>query len=81
MNEKIKELTIKSWDYACGMVPSTALGQKNHEDYFAEKLAELIVKECTGILRTEADANWEGREERLLNAMANWIDNHFGVEE
>jgi hypothetical protein len=45
------------------------------------KFAELIVKECSGILRTEANSNWEGREERLLNAMANWIENHFGVEE
>lgn len=45
------------------------------------KFAELIVKECSGILRTEANSNWEGREERLLNAMANWIENHFGVEQ
>ena len=46
-----------------------------------EKFAKLIVQECSGILRTEANSNWEGREERLLNEMANWIENHFGVEQ
>ena len=45
------------------------------------RYTELIVRECSGILREEATSNWEGREERLLNAMANWIEEHFGVEE
>ena len=46
----------------------------------AYKFAELIVRKCSGILRTEANSNWEGREERLLNAMADWIEKHFGIE-
>lgn len=44
------------------------------------ELVRLVVGECSGILETEANTNWEGREERLLNAMGNWIKNHFGIE-
>ena len=69
MNERIKELAEQAETKEVGY-------------YFfdREKFAELIVKECSGILRTEANSNWEGREERLLNAMADWIEKHFGVE-
>jgi len=49
MNKRMKELKIEAWDYACGKIPPGALGQKNHEDYFAEKFAELIVEECAKI--------------------------------
>jgi hypothetical protein len=46
MNKRIEELKTQAWDYACSHIPPNALGQKNHEDYFAEKFAELIVQEC-----------------------------------
>ena len=70
MNKRIRELAEQAEDKEVGY-------------YFfdREKFAELIVKECSGILRTEAKSNWEGNEERLLNAMANWIEEHFGVEQ
>ena len=70
MNERIRELAEQAETKEIGY-------------YFfdREKFAELIVRECSGILRTEANSNWEGREERLLNAMADWIENHFGVEQ
>ena len=69
MNERIKELAEQAETKEVGY-------------YFfdREKFAELIVRECSGILRTEANSNWEGREERLLNEMADWIEKHFGVE-
>lgn len=68
MNERIKKLWEQS-RYPSG---------RGHDE---QKFAELIVKDCSSILRKEADSNWEGREERLLNAMADWIENHFGVKE
>ena len=69
MNERIKELAEQAETKEVGY-------------YFfdREKFAELIVRECSGILRIEANSNWEGREERLLNEMANWIEKHFGIE-
>ena len=90
MNERIKELanqlgpiaTIGNWgrvEWADNVYPQ--LGDRLYAAIDLEEFAELIVRECSGILRTEADSNWEGREERLLNAMADWIEQHFGVEE
>ena len=46
MNQQIQQLHTEAWDYACSKIPPNALGQKNHEDYFSEKFAELIVREC-----------------------------------
>ena len=74
MNERIK------------LLAEQALFESNFDDEQNIKItmvifAELIVRECSRILREEANSNWEGREERLLNAMANWIEVHFGVEE
>lgn len=68
MNERIKELKVEAWDYACSKIPPNALGQKNHEDYFAEKFAELIVRECID----KAFHNGHPDLEFLLK--------HFGVE-
>ena len=74
MNERIK------------LLAEQALFESNFDDEQNIKItmvifAELIVRECSRILREEANSNWEGREERLLNAMANLIEVHFGVEE
>ena len=78
MNERINELFGKALDKA---VPYTWTNLSHAEvESVIKVFAELIVRDCSGILRTEADSNWEGREERLLNAMANWIEQHFGVE-
>ena len=49
-------------------------------DYFSEKLAELIVRECkraidpTGDLTSMSEAGWR-------KACMKMIDEHFGVEE
>lgn len=78
MNERIRELADEAAKFSAIMaLPTGESGDK----LFVEKFALLIVLECSSILRKEAESNWEGREERLLNAMANWIENHFGVEE
>jgi hypothetical protein len=53
MNERIQELKTQAWDYACSHIPPNALGQKNHEDYFAEKFAELIVRELVSTMSVE----------------------------
>jgi hypothetical protein len=45
MNDKIKQLHIEAWDYACNKIPQDTLGQNNHEEYFSEKFAELLEKE------------------------------------
>jgi len=77
MNQRIRELAeqaianVRFWK-GC-----------NQESYDVDehelaKFAELIIRECSGILRKEADSQWEGREGRLLKAMASWIEQHFG---
>ena len=78
MNERIRELAEQAENYAAEQNDKFGVSYKKT---YNEKFAELIVQECSSILRKEADSNWEGREERLLNAMANWIEKHFGVEQ
>ena len=79
MNERIKSLKNEAWDYACGKFPSEALGLKNHEDYFAEKFAELIIEETL----TQVDEQCYGRGENqwYYNDDKRWIRLHFGYGE
>ena len=86
MNKRIKELQVEAWDYACSELPPNALGQKNHEDYFAERFAELIIKECIEISKYKdsgyiSTADVAGYMAAGRLAAANLIKKHFGVEE
>ena len=72
MNERIKELVGQ----AKFMAEETVNKQisKNAElDAFAEKFAELIVKECVGLCNQWPDT--------VRQVMSQQIKEHFGVEE
>lgn len=85
MNERIRELAERAFQPINDMSTEGVADRYTFEQgWFQEynkSFAELIVRQCSSILREEADSNWDGREERLLNAMANWIEEYFGVKE
>ena len=65
MNERIQELAGQAWN----MVEDT-----NKPLLFAEKFAELIVREC--LEWCDAHATIDGSAQQVRNS----IKNHFGVE-
>ncbi len=74
MNERIKELAEQAQDWADAHAPYAS---EEHE-YFVEKFAQLIVRECSNIAKhhvmnisTYADADFVEKQ----------IQEHFGVEE
>ena len=73
MNNRIKEFKIIAWDYACGKIPPNALGQNNHEDYFAEKFAELLIRECIDV----ANSHFESKD---TGYPGDRIQEHFGIK-
>jgi hypothetical protein len=53
------------------------------EHFDIEKFAELIVRECAGLLEKDAESNYdEGTDvyDKLI-LESKWIKQHFGVEE
>ena len=68
MNERIKELAEQAWD-ATAVSPDFG-----HPVSFAEKFAELIVRECASIV--DIQGRWI-----LYDKLAVKIKKHFGVEE
>ena len=77
MNERIKRLADEAAKYSAVMALPT--GQSGNE-LFVEKLAELIIKECVGVVekRFMGDLNREDMEVRRCVAD---LKQHFGVEE
>ena len=70
MNERIKELAEQAWD-ATAVSPDFG-----HPVSFAEKFAELIVRECV-IIANEYDAPKLSGPGMMIGSM---IENHFGIE-
>ena len=69
MNERIQELAEQAWD-------TTAVSPDfGHPVSFAEKFAELIVRECA----KSAD-EWYQNHNEIHWDPAQHIKNHFGVE-
>ena len=66
MNERIKELAEQAWD-ATAVSPDFG-----HPVSFAEKFAELIIKECSGVNYHSSFQDGEFLARELLE--------HFGVE-
>jgi hypothetical protein len=87
MNERIKQL----WDKAAESTAAFPSGQNNSWETqvnFMEKFAELIVQECVKIVRPDSyfrayPDNMIGGEDgiRLLEIIANQIEEHFDPEE
>ena len=73
MNERIKELAEQADLHA------TLYFRKEQ----LRKFAELIVRECAGLLEKEAESSHdEGTDTyNILLKESNWMKRHFGVEE
>jgi hypothetical protein len=76
MNEKIKQLAEQADAYA-HLTGEGMMYQKTRERY-TEKFAELIVRECVGILEPKSRYMGEGPE--VLKDKIRQIKKHFGVE-
>ena len=74
MNEKINGL----WDKAVTLVEQEPDGDWSL-DTIKDKFAELIVRECVGILEPKSRYMGEGPE--VLKDKIRQINRHFGVEE
>jgi hypothetical protein len=91
MNERIKELSKQAYEDVIQNTPSFLVTK----EMFEEKFAELIIRECTGVLFVESEKlsalyseedNWQSAEEYEIRSNQ-CIDNiavieeHFGVSE
>jgi hypothetical protein len=75
MNEKIRELAEQAnWLFA-----DKVTGEFTDYDKRIQKFAELIVRECVGILEPKSRYMGEGPE--VLKDKIRQIKQHFGVEE
>lgn len=81
MNERIKKLCEQSKEYADKSTKDfTGDEPVCWMDYYTEKLAELIVKECIAVLNPEGDLISMREEYGRVTSMK-MIKKHFGVEE
>jgi hypothetical protein len=75
MNEKIRELAEQAnWLFA-----DKVTGEFTDYDKRIQKFAELIIRECVGILEPKSRYMGEGPE--VLKDKIKQINRHFGVEE
>jgi len=82
MNQRIRQLAEQAEDWA----DSQNFYESDYKDYFNEKFAELIVRECISINRQRMFSDYEGDSLRvahnnaLLCATSDMFE-HFGVGE
>ena len=69
MNERIRELMVQA-DY-----PAPEIAKR------AQVLAQLIVRECAGIVDNKIEVSRYVHEAELLRECSTTIKQHFGVEE
>ena len=77
MNEKIRQLAEQAID----SVVFSKIETIPQMEQFAEKFAELIVKECVGIVDNKIEVSRYVHEAELLRECSTTIKLHFGVEE
>jgi len=76
MNERIKELSLQASD----SIPDDVSAE--HAMYlFQTKFAELIVRECIGVVYNERGTDRGSDRDFTIVNIALKIDRHFGVEE
>jgi hypothetical protein len=84
MNEKIKQLADQAWALADQFQEQWKAGPSN-EEFFQEKFAELIVRECADACYKHKDVESFGiypvRVAMVTKACSDNIKQHFGVEE
>ena len=79
MNEKIKQFSKQAIHYAASRPMPELKDRDLYLDNLFEKFAELIVRECVGILEPKSRYMGEGPE--VLKDKIRQIKQHFGVEE
>ena len=82
MNERIKQLAL---DAGIGFTLWDDSGREMIDNYtpeeYLEKFAELIVRECAGIVDNKIEVSRYVHEAELLRECSTTIKQHFGVEE
>ena len=73
MNERIKELYLQAVEYSIGQM---TFGDTR--EFFAEKFAELIVRECASMARVFQSNEYDFTGDLDLDE---FMLKHFGVEE
>ena len=77
MNERIQELAEQAEKYA----DDNFKGENFWTQAYESKFAELIVRECTGIVENKIEVSRYVHEAELLRECSTTIKLHFGVEE
>ena len=72
MNKRIKELAEQAQDWADAHAPYAS---EEHE-YFVEKFAQLIVRECA-----KSANDWYQNHDKIHSDPMSYVLAHFGVEE
>ena len=75
MNERIQELLIEAHKQTDGGI------YNGHLSVWTEKFAELIVRECAGIVENKIEVSRYVHEAELLRECSTTIKLHFGVEQ
>ena len=84
MNERIRELALQAKQSALDtMIKITDKEEalKVYSETYDTKFAELIVKECVGIVDDKIEVSRYVHEAELLRECSTTIKLHFGVEE
>jgi hypothetical protein len=87
MNERIKELKKQAWEYTMAVHDGHIVPPLDKEVWpvdkvFDEKFAELIVKECLGIVaNADMSGSWITHPKDVLYVACDQVKKHFGVEE
>ena len=84
MNERIRELALQAKQSALdAMIKITDKEEalKVYSETYDTKFAELIVKECVGIVDDKIEVSRYVHEAELLRECSTTIKLHFGVEE
>ena len=84
MNKRIRELEQQALSIVLnGNDPDSDVDKMYIPSEFTKKFAELIVRECAGLLEKEAESSHdEGTDTyNILLKESNWMKRYFGVEE
>ena len=82
MNDRIYELAEQAAEFTDAN-EFAAIERRIWDSIFRNKFAELIVRECAGLLEKEAESGHdEGTDTyNLLLKESKWMKRYFGVEE
>jgi hypothetical protein len=85
MNERIKELHGQAYLYALHNETKAREGgshePRTFDNDYREKFAELIVKECLGIVaNADMTGSWITHPKDVLYVACDQVKKHFGVE-